>query len=71
MTTVLILAYTAWALYSGYKVFSGRSEWLDRKAPLNIAVKLILSIVVGYVIAAFYLLYLLIKIFAKFFILSR
>lgn len=61
METVLILAYTAWAIYSGYKVMSGRSEWLDRRAPLNIIVKIALSVVVGYVIAAFYLIYLILK----------
>ena len=55
METVLILAYTAWAIYSGYKVLSGRSE------PLNIIVKIALSVVVGYVIAAFYLIYLILK----------
>ena len=61
METVLILAYTAWAIYSGYKVLSGRSEWLDRRAPLNMIVKIALSVVVGYVIAAFYLIYLIPK----------
>jgi len=61
METVLMLAYTAWAIYSGYKVLSGRSEWLDRRAPLNIIVKIALSVVVGYVIAAFYLIYLILK----------
>jgi hypothetical protein len=61
MDTVLILAYTAWAIYSGYKVLSGRSEWLDRRAPLNIIVKIVLSVVAGYVIAAFYLIYLILK----------
>lgn len=61
METVLILAYTAWAIYSGYKVLSGRSEWLDRRAPLNMVVEIALSVVVGYVIAAFYLIYLILK----------
>lgn len=61
METLLILAYTAWAIYSGYKVISGRSEWLDQKAPLNMVVKIILSVVVGYVIAAFYLIYLILR----------
>lgn len=61
METVLILAYTAWAIYSGFKFLSGRSEWLDRSAPLNIIVKIVLSILVGYVIAAFYLIYLILK----------
>ena len=61
MEKVLILAYTAWAIYSGYKVLSGRSELLDRRAPLNMIVKIALSVVVGYVIAAFYLIYLILK----------
>lgn len=61
MDTVLILAYTVWAVYSGFKVLSGRSEWLDRRAPLNMTVKIALSIVVGYVIAAIYLIYLIFK----------
>ena len=61
MEAVLILAYTAWAIYSGYKVLSGRSEWLDRRAPLNRIVKIVLSVVVGYFIAAFYLFYLIFK----------
>ena len=61
MTTILILAYTAWAIYSGYKVLSGRSEWLDRRAPLNMIAKIALSVVVGYFIAAFYLIYLILK----------
>jgi uncharacterized integral membrane protein len=61
METILILAYTAWAIYSGYKVLSGRLEWLDRRAPLNMIVKIVLSVVVGYVIAVFYLIYLILK----------
>lgn len=61
MTTVLVLAYTAWAVYSGYRVLSGRVEWLDRRAPINMIVKIALSFAVGYVIAAFYLIYLILK----------
>ena len=56
MKTLLVLAYTGWAIYSGYSILTGHSEWLDRRAPLNIAV-----IAVGYVIAMFYLLYLLFR----------
>lgn len=61
MERLLIFAYTAWAFYSGYKVITGRSEWLDRRAPFNIAVKIILSIGAGYIIGAFYLIYLILK----------
>lgn len=63
MEAVILIVYTAWAIYSGYKMVSGRNEWLDRKEPVNIAVKAVVSIVVGYVIAAFYLIYLVLKLF--------
>lgn len=58
---LIIIVYTIWAVYSGYKVLSGRNEWLDRRAPASIAVKCVLSLVVGYFIAAFYLIYLILK----------
>lgn len=61
MELILILAYTAWAIYSGFKVVSGRWEWLDRKAPVNRIAKFGVSILVGYVIAAFYFIYLVLK----------
>lgn len=61
MEIILVLAYTAWAIYSGYKVLSGHSVWLDKKAPLNMIVKGVLSVIVGYVIAAFYLIILIFK----------
>ena len=60
---LIIIAYTIWAVYSGYKFLSGRNEWLDRRAPACIAVKCVLSLVVGYFIAAFYLMYLILKFF--------
>lgn len=61
METLIIFAYLAWACYSGYKVLTGRSEWLDRKSPINIICKLTLSAAVGCVIGAFYLIYLVLK----------
>lgn len=66
METILILVYLAylvWAVYSGYQVLSGRLEWLDRRAPLNMVVKAVLSVVVGYVIAVFYLIYVILRFF--------
>ena len=30
MIYALIVAYTIWAVYSGYKIMSGRFEWLDK-----------------------------------------
>ena len=65
IVTILALAYTAWAIYSGYKFLSGRSEWLDQKAPLNMIVKIALSIVIGYVIGAFYLFFKIINLVSK------
>lgn len=61
METVLFFAYMGWAIYSGYKVVSGRSEWLDRRAPLNMVVKFALSVAVGYVVAAFYFIFLILQ----------
>lgn len=61
MLEIIAIAYTVWAVYSGYKVLSGRNEWLDRRAPVNMIVKILLSLVVGYFIAAFYLIYLILK----------
>lgn len=61
MNPIFVLAYSAWALYSGYKILSGRWEWLDRKAPLSIICKLVLGFILGYFVAAFYLFYLFIK----------
>ena len=57
----MILAYTAWAIYSGYKVLTGRSAWLDTRAPLNLVCKCVLSVLLGYVIAGFYLIYLVLR----------
>lgn len=64
--TILIIAYSAWAIYSGFKVLTGRSEWLDTKSPVNIIVKIVLSIVVGYIIGVFYLVYIILKIIFHF-----
>lgn len=61
MGEILVIAYIIWAIYSGYKVISGRSEWLDKKAPVNMIVKGILSFIIGCFVALFYLIYLILK----------
>lgn len=61
MWNIVIVLYTAWAFYSGFKFLSQRSEWLDRRKPLNVICKLALSVLVGYVIGGFYLIYLILK----------
>ena len=66
MKILIILIYSCWALYSGFKVISGRIAWLDQKKPVNMIVKCILSLVIGYFIAAFYLIYLVFKLITSF-----
>ena len=55
---VIAVVYTLWAIYSGYKVMSRRANWQQ----MNVVVKVILTVVVGYVVGAFYLLYLILKL---------
>ena len=61
MDALIILAYSGWALYSGYKAVSGRWEWLDRNEPLSIIAKVVVGYVVGIVIGAYELFILLLK----------
>lgn len=65
MEFVLILIYEVWAIFSGYRVLSGRSEWLDRAAPFNAIIKFIICFIVGNFIGAFYLVILMVKIAMK------
>ena len=43
METIFVVAYIAFAIYSGYKVVSGRFEFLERQAPLNMIIKFTLQ----------------------------
>ena len=63
---IIVIIYSAWAIYSGFKALTGRSAWLDTKAPVNMIVKIVLSVVVGYVIGVFYLIYLILKLIFHF-----
>jgi uncharacterized membrane protein YwzB len=58
MEGVIAVVYTLWAIYSGYKVMSRHANWQQ----MNVVVKVILTVVVGYVVGAFYLLYLILKL---------
>ena len=58
---IVMILYVLWGWYAGYHFLTGRSEWLDRDAPLNKIVKMGASVAVGYVIGAFYLIYLVWK----------
>ncbi len=63
---IIVVIYSAWAIYSGWKVLTGRSAWLDTRAPVNVLVKILLSVALGYVIGVFYLIYLILKIIFHF-----
>lgn len=65
MEFILILIYEVWAIFSGYRVISGRSEWLDTSAPLNAIAKFAICFFVGNIIGAFYLLLLILKLIMK------
>lgn len=62
MLYVVSILYCLWAFYAGCQFLSGRSLWLDDDAILNRVVKLAASVAVGYVIGAFYLIYLIWKL---------
>ena len=66
MVAFLIIAYSLWAVFSGFRVLSGKVEWLDRMEPVNLIVKIVLSIALGYVIGGFYLVYLVLKLIFHF-----
>lgn len=57
MEAVFLLIYMVWSTYAGWKVLSGRSEWLEKDATLNKVVKVIVCFFVGQIIGAFYLIY--------------
>ena len=67
MEYVLIIAYEVWAVFSGYKVMTGRIGWLEEDGAINKIIKFGVCWFVGNLIAAFYLLYAIVKLFFTFF----
>ena len=59
MGTVIAIVYTLWAIYSGYKVMSHRPNW----EKMNVALKVVLVVVVGYLVGALYFIYFVLKLF--------
>lgn len=59
---IIIIAYTIWAWFAGWKFITGRIAWCEQSGIPNKVVKLSLSIAVGYIIGAFYLVYLIFKL---------
>ena len=63
---IIMILYTFWALYSGWKFITGRIAWCEQGGVPNKIVKVGLSIVAGYIIGAFYLIYLIFKLIFSF-----
>ena len=66
MEFVLILIYEVWAVYSGYRVMSGRIGWLEENGIINKIIKFGVCWFIGNLIAAFYLLYAIFKLLIAF-----
>ena len=62
VTMLIAELYVLWSIYSGYKIISGRSAWLDERKPLNFICKLALGTVMGIMVAGINFKYLLLKL---------
>ncbi len=61
MGNVLMLIYEVLAIYSGYRFMTGRIGWLEENGIVNKIVKFLVCYFVGNIIAAFYLVFLIIR----------
>lgn len=59
---LIFVIYSAWAVYSGYKMVNGRYAWLEQPATANRVCKVLAILGAGYLIGAFYLVYWVIRI---------
>lgn len=48
--TLIVIAYSAWAVYSGWKFMQGRVAYLEQPGVLNKILKALCAILVGYVV---------------------
>ncbi len=62
MGVLIFVLYSAWAVYSGNKMVSGRIAWLEEPGVANKICKSIASLFVGYVIGSVYLAVQIVKI---------
>ena len=65
MGTILVIAYLAWSLYSGWKFLTGRNEWLDQPKLPNKLAKFFVSGLVGVFVGVFYFFYWAFKLLGK------
>ena len=49
---VIVLIYTGWAIYSGWKFVTNRIPALNERKGVKVAGKVVLSVMIGYVIGA-------------------
>jgi len=63
---IIMILYVFWAWFAGWKFLTGRIAWCEQPGVPNKIVKAILSIIVGYVIGAFYLIYWIFKLIFRF-----
>lgn len=62
MGALIFLVYSAWAVYSGYKMVNGRYAWLEQEGIVNVICKWLAIIGMGYILGVFYLLKWVVKI---------
>ena len=63
MFYIFLLVYAGWAVYSGLRVMKGRIAWCEEPGLPNKVVKVILSFLIGSVIGAFYLIFIVVGFF--------
>ena len=62
---IFIPIYFVVASFLGWKFMTNRIRFLEQKKPLNLILKLIVSVATGQIIGVFYVIYLLFKVMSK------
>ncbi len=65
MEMIIFVLYSAWAVYSGNKMVSGRIDWLEEPGAANKICKAMVSLIAGYAVGVFYLAWWVIKLACK------
>ena len=53
---IVVLGYTIWAIYSGWKFMSGRVAFLEENRVISKILKFVCAVLVGYVVGVLQLL---------------
>lgn len=62
---LIFIVYSAWAVFSGYRIINGRFDWLEQKETKNKVCKVLAVLGTGYVVGVLYIGYLVIKVAFK------